>query len=93
LFPPWVTKKKKINYSSTRIFDGRCPRLADDAAFLQNAGLFSGLIPRVGTLGWYAMPRQGIRSETSFVPVRASSFRPPITQEPLPLSGPEISRF
>ena len=26
------------------------------AAFLQNAGLFFRGIPKVGTLGWYAMP-------------------------------------
>ena len=34
------------------------------AAFLQNAGLFWGRVPRVCTLGWYVMPLQGIRSET-----------------------------
>ena len=33
------------------------------AAFLQNAKNVAGWIPRVGTLGWYAMPRQGIESE------------------------------
>jgi hypothetical protein len=27
---------------------------------------FSGWIPRVGTLGWYAMPRQGMGSEMWF---------------------------
>ena len=27
---------------------------------------FAGGIPRVGTLGWYAMPRQGIGSEMRF---------------------------
>ena len=27
-------------------------------------GCFSGLIPRVCTLGWYAMPRQGMGFET-----------------------------
>ena len=34
------------------------------AAFLQNAGFFAGGIPRVCTLGWYAMPRQGMGFET-----------------------------
>ena len=34
------------------------------AAFLQNAGFFSGRIPRVCTLGWYAMPRWGMGSKT-----------------------------
>ena len=39
------------------------------AAFLQNAGFFSGLIPRVCTLGWYAMPIQGMGFETAFCAV------------------------
>ncbi len=34
------------------------------AAFLQNAKNVAGWIPRVCTLGWYAMPLQGIGSET-----------------------------
>ena len=34
------------------------------AAFLQNAGFFFGWVPRVGTLGWYAMPRQGMGLDT-----------------------------
>jgi hypothetical protein len=34
------------------------------AAFLQNAKNVAGSIPRVGTLGWYAMPLQGMGSET-----------------------------
>ena len=33
------------------------------AAFLQNAKNVAGWVPRVGTLGWYAMPRQGMGSE------------------------------
>ena len=32
----------------------------DYAAFLQNAGFFSGWSPRVCTLGWDAMPCQGM---------------------------------
>ena len=36
----------------------------DYAAFLQNAGFFFRRLPRVYTLGWYSMPRQGMRFET-----------------------------
>ena len=42
----------------------RCPRHGDYAAFLQNAKNVAGWVPRVGTLGWYAMPRQGMGLET-----------------------------
>ena len=36
------------------------------AAFLQNAKNVAGGIPRVCTLGWYAMPLQGMGFETGF---------------------------
>ena len=35
------------------------------AAFLQNAGLFFGVNSQSCTLGWYAMPIQGMESEMS----------------------------
>ncbi len=37
--------------------------MRDDAPFLQNAENVAGRIPRVGTLGWHAMPFQGMGSE------------------------------
>ena len=43
---------------------GRGLSSATYAAFLQNAGFFFGWVPRVGTLGWYAMPRQGMGLDT-----------------------------
>ena len=36
-------------------------RLCGYAAFLQNAKNAVGWIPRIGTLGWYTMPRRGHR--------------------------------
>jgi hypothetical protein len=36
------------------------------AAFLQNAKNVAGGIPRVGSLGWYAMPLQDMGFETGF---------------------------
>jgi hypothetical protein len=64
---PWEPHPKELVCSEGtphRKGRGRCPRHGDYAAFLQNAGMFGRWIPRVCTLGWYAMPIQGMGFET-----------------------------
>ena len=63
---PWETNpRESVCSEGTPHREGRGRGLssATYAAFLQNAGFFFGWVPRVGTLGWYAMPLQGMGSD------------------------------
>jgi hypothetical protein len=56
-----VLKEHRIRKAGVDI---RGPRLCGVPS--ERRFLFSGWIPRVGTLGWYAMPRWGMGSKTSW---------------------------
>jgi hypothetical protein len=53
---------KKTRVLKERRISARVPDIAPGllyAVFLQNTPLLSDAVPRVGTLGWYALPRWG----------------------------------
>ena len=56
-----VLKERRIGGAGAAVRDTKNMRRS-----FRTRVCFDGWIPRVGTLGWYAMPRQGMEWETQF---------------------------